>query len=99
MWSVVTESPTMTSTRAFSMSDTSCALPRSWKNGGSCTPVDFGSHSYVAPVGDGMLFQKRSPTTIFTYSVAYISCVIADSLTLFASLGVDQMSFRNTCLP
>src|SRR5712692_3481097 len=79
MWSVVTESPTDTSTRAPTMSGILAGgvAVKFWKNGGSCTYVELGSHAYERPVGDGIVFQKRSPSKIFPYSVAYISCEIA----------------------
>src|SRR3989441_10082750 len=46
MWSVVTESPTDTSTRAPTMSGIVAGdvAEKVWKNGGSCTYVEFGSH-------------------------------------------------------
>src|SRR6267378_1107591 len=79
MWSVVTESPTDTSTRAPTMSGIVAGGvgEKSWKNGGSCTYVELGSQAYDSPVGEGIVFQKRSPSKIFPYSVEYISCVIA----------------------
>src|SRR5438132_13217935 len=101
MWSVVTESPTETSTRAPTMSGmVAGGVPEKfWKNGGSCTYVELGSQSYERPVGDGIVFQKRSPSKILAYSVAYISCVIALPTTAFTSSGVGQRSFRNTGWP
>src|SRR5439155_25822277 len=96
MWSVVTESPTITSTRAFSMSRTSRASPISLKNGGSCTYVDESSHWNIAPVGEGIDFQYSSPSKIFPYSVVYMSTLIDDSMTAFTSSWVGQMSLRNT---
>src|SRR4029079_726961 len=98
-WSVVTESPTMTRTRAFSMSATFLGSPRSWKNGGSCTYVDFASHAYIAPVGEGIVFQMSSPSKIFPYSVVYISVVMAVAMTSLTCSCVGQMSLRNTGLP
>ena len=50
-------------------------------------------------MGEGIVFQKRSPSKIFAYSVAYISCVIALPTTSFTSSSVGQRSFRKTGLP
>ena len=46
MWSVVTESPTDTSTRALTTSAIAAgrSAEKFWKKGGSCTYVEFGSH-------------------------------------------------------
>ena len=62
MWSVVTESPSLSSTRAPSMSATgsgSSGMPS--KYGGFRTYVDSGSHSNVLPSGVGSDCHASSP--------------------------------------
>ena len=62
MWSVVTESPSLSSTRAPSMSVTgsgSSGIPS--KYGGLRTYVESASHSNVLPSGVGSDCQVASP--------------------------------------
>ncbi len=63
MWSVVTLSPSTASTRALWMSSTGTgSTGRFWKNGGSRTYVERGSHSNSSPVGTSRPFQRSSPS-------------------------------------
>ena len=63
MWSVVTESPSMASTRAPSMSVTSSGSGgKSSKYGGWRTYVESASHSKRSPVGTSSEFQRSSPS-------------------------------------
>ena len=62
MWSVVTESPSLASTRASAMSETGCgsrSMPS--KYGGLRTYVDSASQENVSPVGVGRPCQRSSP--------------------------------------
>src|ERR671917_170001 len=74
MWSVVTESPSLASTRAPAMSVTGegdWAMPS--KYGGLRTYVEEASHSKVSPVGVGSDVQRSSPANTSTYPLRNIS--------------------------
>src|SRR5918998_2123350 len=74
MWSVVTESPSLASTRAPVMSLTGegdWAMPS--KYGGLRTYVEEASHSKVSPVGVGSDVQRSSPANTSTYPLRNIS--------------------------
>jgi len=63
MWSVVTLSPSLASTRAPSMSPTSPgSAGMSWKYGGSLTYVESACHANRSPVGTCNPFQRSSPS-------------------------------------
>ncbi len=100
MWSVVTESPTFTSTRAPSMSATGRGSPAaSWKNGGSRTYVDAASHAYIEPVGARIWRQWSSPSKMRPYSRSNCSGAIAAAVASRTSSGDGQTSRRNTGVP
>src|SRR5215213_3344934 len=63
MWSVVIESASFRSTRAFSMSVGGGGVgDRLLKYGGSLTYVECGFQSYSSPVGTGSPLQRSSPS-------------------------------------
>ncbi|MCY1226296.1 hypothetical protein D9M72_385230 [compost metagenome] len=63
MWSVVTESPSLSSTRAPVMSVTGSGLAfMPSKYGGFRTYVDFSSQAKVSPAGVESAFQRSSPS-------------------------------------
>src|SRR3954464_14648671 len=62
MWSVVTESPSLASTRASAMSATGAGWwDMLWKCGGLRTLVESAAHSNVSPVGVGSDCHFSSP--------------------------------------
>jgi hypothetical protein len=100
MWSVVTESPSIASTRAPSTSRSGAGSgPRSVKKLGSRTYVESGSHAKSCPVGASMRRQWSSPSQTRAYSWSYRSGVIACSMTALTSSAVGQMSRRYTGSP
>jgi hypothetical protein len=95
MWSVVTESPSLASTRAPSTSDTgsgSAAMPS--KYGGLRTYVDSASQSNVSPVGVGSDRHCTSPANTSEYAELNPVAPIVEAMTSSISLAVGQMSFR-----
>ncbi len=100
MWSVVTESPSLASTRAPEMSVTgsgSRVMPS--KYGGLRTYVDSGSHSKMSPSGVGSDRHVSSPANTLAYSRVNISLASADATTSWISCGVGQISLRYTGWP
>jgi hypothetical protein len=92
MWSVVSESPTFTRTRAPSMFPPTTASSSPSKNGGSCTYVDAGSQSYIGPTGDGSAAQCSSPSQIRPYSVSNCPRSVDVRIVSATSSGLGQMS-------
>jgi hypothetical protein len=100
MWSVVTESPSLASTRAPAMSSTgvvSIVMPS--KYGGLRTYVDCGSHSKVLPVGIDRAAHCSSPAKTSLYESPNISSPMAEATTSSTSCSDGQMSFRWTGSP
>src|SRR6266567_1389170 len=100
MWSVVTESPRMHSTRAPSTSVSAAGL--AWKPskyGGSFTYVEPESHWKIGPVGADIVFQCSSPSKIREYSRLNISCFTHLWMTELTSSCDGQSSDSITCLP
>ncbi len=95
MWSVVTESPSLASTRAPEMSPTgagSAAMPS--KYGGFRTYVESSDHSNVLPVGVGSDCHCSSPAKTSEYAAEKPSAPIACAMTSSISCADGQMSFR-----
>jgi hypothetical protein len=100
MWSVVTESPSIASTRAPRMSSTGCgSTPMSSKNVGLRTYVESGSHAKRSPVGTSSEFQRSSPENTSPYDLRNMSDWTADSTTCATSASLGQMSRSITSLP
>jgi hypothetical protein len=95
MWSVVTESPTIASTRASRMlSSAPASRGRSSKNGGLRTYVDCSSHAKREPPGAGSAAQRSSPVNTSAYSERNISCCTLERTTDSTSACEGQMSRR-----
>src|SRR5215213_711838 len=100
MWSVVTESPSLASTRAPEMSSTGvgCADMPS-KYGGLRTYVESSAHANVSPVGVGSDCHCSSPAKTSEYAELNPAAPIAEAMTSSISLALGQMSDRNTGWP
>ncbi len=95
MWSVVTESPSMASTRAPTTSaGGSGSGCRPSKYGGSRTYVESSSQANRAPVGAAIARQRSSPSQTRAYSVSYISASMEEAIRSRTSSAVGQMSRR-----
>src|ERR1017187_2969316 len=100
MWSVVTESPSMTRQRAPEISFRGAgSLGMSVKKGGFLTYVEESSQMYVRPLGIFRACQLLSPSKTSPY--AFLKCVgfTAVRIASWTSSGVGQMSLRYTGAP
>ena len=95
MWSVVTESPTMTRQRAPEKSSTrdGSAAIRS-KYGGWRTYVDAGSHAKRSPSGMSSARQLSSPVKTSAYVRVNISPRTDSVIVVSISSALGQMSRR-----
>jgi hypothetical protein len=97
MWSVVTESPSATSTWAPSTSETvpgSVDIPS--KYGGCRTYVESGSHANSSDSGAGSAFHSSSPSNTLAYVRANMSPWIAVASVSWISVLDGQTSRRKT---
>src|SRR5688500_3726845 len=100
MWSVVTESPTLTSTRAAPIDLIAPGtFGMSTKNGGSWMYVLASSQVYRSPVPPRTCCHSGGPDDAWLYSVTNISGVIEAAIVSEISFCDGQMSFRYTSLP
>src|SRR4051812_24174005 len=95
MWSVVTLSPTITSTRAplIGWIGDGCGA-RSVKNGGSWMYVLLGSHSNSSPPLIGMAFHCSFFSPTLAYCFLNMTASMHDAIVLFTSACVGQRSLR-----
>src|SRR5258708_37993680 len=100
MWSVVTESPSIASTRAplTPVKGLGCGANPS-KYGGSFTYVESGSHWKIGPVGADIFFQCSSPSKMREYSRLNMSCCTHLWTTSLTSAGDGHSSDSITGLP
>ena len=95
MWSVVTESPSMTRQRAPLTSSTgpgSRGIPS--KYGGCRTYVESGSHANSSPDGVSSERHRSSPVYTSPYALVYISPSTDEAIVWSISAGEGQMSRR-----
>src|SRR5207244_857533 len=97
MWSVVTESPSITRQRAPAMSSTvpgSREMPS--KYGGRRTYVDDGSQAKSSSGGVSSACQRSSPVKTSPYVLRYIAPSTDEAIVASTSAGEGQMSCRYT---
>src|SRR4051794_18185880 len=95
MWSVVTESPSLASTRAPSMSSGSDGSSGTFsRNDGRRTYVERSSQAKRSPSGTSSEFQRSSPSNTSSYDDVNMSERTASSTTRATSSAEGQMSFR-----
>src|SRR2546421_11995459 len=93
MWSVVTESPTHTRTRAPEIGCNSAGdavMPS--RNGGSWMYVDDGSHWYSSPTAVSSDRHRESPSKIFANRFVKNSGLIASAVRRATSSADGQIS-------
>src|SRR5664279_370888 len=100
MWSVVTESPSMTRQRAPEISFRGAgSFGMSVKKGGFLTYVEESSQMYVRPLGIFRACQLSSPSKTSPYAFLKCAGFTAVRIASWTSSGVGQMSLRYTGAP
>src|SRR5699024_6396901 len=100
MWSVVTESPNLPSTRRpFNGSIVPASLDKFWKNDGFWIYVELSSKSYNGASVTSILFQVSLESNTVSYSFLNNSGVTVDITVSLTSLIEGQISFMYTSLP